>query len=316
MPQYAILRFAKHKGGSARALEAHHERRKAQYKSNPDIDTSRSKYNFHLVRPKGSYKQEIDSRITAAGCRTRKDSTRLVDTLVTASPEFFKGMQRKEIWEFFRRAEFLIGHYVGMENIVSAVVHLDKKTPHIHLVFVPLTKEKHLSAKYVLGNRAQLSQWQDVFYNYMAKKYPNLSRGESSRETGREHIPTQVFKQAEDLSRQARCIRGILQNVNPNNAIENNAEAISLLNKWFPQMGKLDFLLKKYASAISTLEDENARLRPKEEPAEKPSLRKELEIAKLKSDVENLRRFVNSIPPELRAQIEQARRNRNPYQQR
>ena len=45
MAQHAILRFEKHKGNPARPLEAHHERQKDQYASNPDIDTSRSKYN-------------------------------------------------------------------------------------------------------------------------------------------------------------------------------------------------------------------------------------------------------------------------------
>ena len=51
MPQYAILRFAKHKGSPARPLEAHHERQKEKYASNPDIDTAKSKYNFHIVKP-------------------------------------------------------------------------------------------------------------------------------------------------------------------------------------------------------------------------------------------------------------------------
>ena len=50
MTQHAILRFEKHKGNPARPLEAHHERQKEQYASNPDIDTSRSKYNFHIVK--------------------------------------------------------------------------------------------------------------------------------------------------------------------------------------------------------------------------------------------------------------------------
>ena len=91
MAQHAILRFEKHKGNPARPLEAHHERQKEQYASNPDIDTSRSKYNFHIVKPEGRYYHFIQSRIEQAGCRTRKDSTRFVDTLITASPEFFKG---------------------------------------------------------------------------------------------------------------------------------------------------------------------------------------------------------------------------------
>ena len=96
MAQHAILRFEKHKGNPARPLEAHHERQKEQYASNPDIDTSRSKYNFHIVKPEGRYYHFIQSRIEQAGCRTRKDSTRFVDTLVTASPEFFKGTNREE----------------------------------------------------------------------------------------------------------------------------------------------------------------------------------------------------------------------------
>ena len=110
MAQHAILRFEKHKGNPARPLEAHHERQKEQYASNPDIDTSRSKYNFHIVKPEGRYYHFIKSHIEQAGCRTRKDSTRFVDTLITASPEFFKKKSPKEIQEFFQRAaDFLIG---------------------------------------------------------------------------------------------------------------------------------------------------------------------------------------------------------------
>ena len=57
--QHAILRFAKHKAGPAGALEAHHERTKEQYASNPDIDTSKSKDNFHIIRPVQRYRREI-----------------------------------------------------------------------------------------------------------------------------------------------------------------------------------------------------------------------------------------------------------------
>ena len=160
MAQHAILRFEKHKGNPARPLEAHHERQKEQYTSNPDINTSRSKYNFHIVKRSGRYYHFIQSRIEQAGCRTRKDSTRFVDTLITASPEFFKGKSPKEIQAFFQRAaDFLIGR-VGRENIVSAVVHMDEKTPHLHLTFVPLTKDNRLCAKEIIGNRANLTKWQ------------------------------------------------------------------------------------------------------------------------------------------------------------
>ena len=54
--QYAIMRFAKYKGPEIGNIEAHNERTKEKYASNPDVDTSRSKYNFHLVKPPGKYR--------------------------------------------------------------------------------------------------------------------------------------------------------------------------------------------------------------------------------------------------------------------
>ena len=72
MAQHAILRFEKHKGNPARPLEAHYKRQKEQYASNSDIDTNRSKYNFHIDKSEGRYYHFIQSRIEQAGCRTRK----------------------------------------------------------------------------------------------------------------------------------------------------------------------------------------------------------------------------------------------------
>ena len=92
--QYGILRFKKYKGPAISPIEAHNERTKEQYASNPDIDTSRSRYNLHLVQPQGRYREEADRMIAAAHCRVRKDSVRVVEALVTASPEFFKGKSR------------------------------------------------------------------------------------------------------------------------------------------------------------------------------------------------------------------------------
>ncbi len=242
MAQHAILRFEKHKGNPARPLEAHHERQKEQYASNPDIDTSRSKYNFHIVKPESRYYHFIQSRIEQAGCRTRKDSTRFVDTLITASPEFFKKKSPKEIQAFFQRAaDFLIGR-VGKENIVSAVVHMDEKTPRLHLVFVPLTEDNRLCAKEIIGNRANLTKWQDDFHAYMVEKYPDLERGESASKTGRKHIPTRLFKQAVNLSKQARAFEATLDGITPFNAGNKKEEALSLygdITRYFAEQGIL-----------------------------------------------------------------------------
>lgn len=305
MPQHAILRFEKHKGNPARPLEAHHERQKEKYASNPDIDTSRSRYNFHIVKPEGRYYHFIQNRIEQAGCRTRKDSTRFVDTLITASPEFFKGKSPKETAAFFQRAADFLIHRVGRDNIVSAVVHMDEKTPHMHLTFVPLTGDNRLSAKEILGNRASLSRWQDDFHACMVEKYPDLERGESAFQTGRKHIPTRLFKQAVSLSKQARAIETALDNIGPLNAGKKKEEALALLKKWFPQMENFSGQLKKYKVTISDLLTENKKLEERAKASESGKIKDTLERAKLESELHNIQRLVDRIPADI---LEQVRR--------
>ena len=76
--QYGILRFAKYKGPEIGHIEAHNERTKEKYSSNPDVDTSRSKYR-HLIAPQRKYRAEAEKQIAEAGCRTRSDSVRMVN---------------------------------------------------------------------------------------------------------------------------------------------------------------------------------------------------------------------------------------------
>lgn len=103
-PQFAILRFAKYKGPEISNIEAHNERTKENYASNLDIDKSRSHLNFHLIEPEGRYRRLAEQQIKEAGCRTRSDSVRLVEALVTATPEFFKGKKNAEVRAYFQEA--------------------------------------------------------------------------------------------------------------------------------------------------------------------------------------------------------------------
>ena len=306
MAQHAILRFEKHKGNPARPLEAHHERQKEQYASNPDIDTSRSKYNFHIVKPEGRYYHFIQSRIEQAGCRTRKDSTRFVDTLVTASPEFFKGKSPKEIQAFFQRAaDFLIDR-VGRENIVSAVVHMDEKTPHLHLCFVPLTPDGRLSAKEIIGNRKNLVRWQDEFWQHMVKQYPELERGESASQTGREHIPPRIFKEMTQLTKQKEQLDALLVGITPFNGKSRAAEISKVLDSYIPNVARMKDQLRKYNVAFTKTAAENEKLKEKNktlsaslDKATEGSVLKRLEDAKLRQDYEAALKTLDSIPPEV-----------------
>ena len=306
MAQHAILRFEKHKGHPAGPLEAHHERKKEQYASNPDIDTSRSKYNFHIVKPDGRYYHFIQSRIEQARCRTRKDSTRFVDTLITASPEFFKGKSPKEIAAYFQRAaDFLIDR-VGRENIVSAMVHMDEKTPHLHLVFVPLTKDNRLCAKEIIGNRANLTKWQDDFHACMVEQYPDLERGESASQTGRDHIPPRVFKEMTRLTKQKAKLEELLAGIGAFNAKSRAAEIAALLDQYIPAVEQMHSTMKKYQVAFTEttvenkkLKQANAQLERSLEKATQESTLKQLADAKLRRDYADAVAVLDRIPKEV-----------------
>lgn len=305
MPQYAILRFSKCKLAPTGALEAHHERKKEKYDSNPDVDTSRSGENFHIVQPTKSYRQEIKQRIQAAGCRTRKDSTMFVDTIITASPEFFKGKSKRAVRAYFTEAIAFMAQKVGKGNIFSAVVHMDEKTPHMHLCFTPITEDGRLSAKEILGNRAQLSRWQDQFYAHMVEAFPDIERGESARKTRRKHIPTRIFKQAVDLSKEADKIEQLFQNVNPFNAHKQTETAAKRMRAWFDKMARFETNMRKYDRTIALLEKENAHLSIEAETGKKTKITEQLELAKLRGENEKFRQMISRLPLEMRQELEQ-----------
>lgn len=297
--QYAILRFAKYKGPEIGHIESHNERTKEKYASNPDVDTSRSHLNFHLVTPERKYRAESEKQIAAAGCRTRSDSVRVVEALVTASPEFFNGKKKAEVKDYFTEALDFIQKYQSKDTIISAVVHMDEKTPHMHLCFVPLTEDKRLSAKEIVGNKKKLTWWQDEFWKHMVKKYPDLERGESAGETGRTHIPPRLFKEAVHLNRMKDQIMAILNDSNPFNKKAKAEELEALLDKYIPGVEVMRTKLKKYDNAYRELTAENAELEKKLSSASRESIQKKLETQRKLSELDELRRTVEVLPPEI-----------------
>ena len=246
---YATLRFAKHKGGASKALSAHHERTKEIYASNPDIDKSRTVQNYHLIAPRWSYGQEIRHRIRMAGCRVRKDSVKFVDTLVTVSPEFAKAHDA-EMPEYFKRAFNFLRERVGEENIISAVVHMDEKTPHMHLCFVPLTKDKRLSAKEILGNKKNMIRWQDDFYACMAERWPELERGTPAVETRRKHLPPQWYKKVTAMDAKLEQLETALNGINVLNAGKKREEAVALLAQLLPEVESFQAEIQRMQQAV------------------------------------------------------------------
>jgi len=310
---YAIMRFSKQRGGSASALEKHHEREKSSYNSNRDIDPLRTLQNYHIKPPCGKYYYEIQSRIEAAKCKVRSDSIKFVDTFIGGTNSFITALPPEEQHEYFKRAYDFISGRVGEKNIFSAVVHMDEATPHMHLCFVPLTKDLRLSAKQILGNRADLVKWQDDFHAHMSARWDVLERGEAARETNRKHIPVRLFKQAARLDRDSQSIQAALADINAFNAGKKREEALSLLSRWLPdaksfaaQLGTVDNYIKGLeigkrdsSEEIGVLEDKAFEKGAKLKIAES-------ELRRLQKQIKEQRVLLAKIPPDvLKTLVEQ-----------
>ena len=303
--QHAILRFAKYKGPTISRIEAHNERTKEFYASNPDIKTELSKFNFHLVHPKSKYREEANRLIREKGCKARKDSVRLVETLITASPEFFSGKKPGEVREFFEHTLEFLKTKQAEETFLSAVVHVDEKTPHMHLCFVPITADGRLSAKEIVGNKKKLTKWQDEYWKHMVKKYPDFERGESASLTGRTHIPPRIFKQAIRLNKQREQLEKLISELNAFNAAKKMPEIKALMAKMIPTAEKLHTYMNRARATEKELEAEIAALE-KAVAAGKVSVLEQLELRQqvqklsaLEQTLLDMQRTMDAIPPEI-----------------
>ena len=185
---------------------------------------------------------------------------------------------------------------------------MDEKTPHMHLSFVPLTADGRLSAKEIVGNKKKLTQWQDRFWEHMVKKYPDLERGESASETGRDHIPPRVFKEMTRLTKQKTKLEELLSGVNAFNAKGKAAEIGAFLDKYIPAVEQMHTTLKKYSTAFTVTTAENKKLKKKTEQLEQSldkatqeSTLKKLADAKLHRDYEDAVAVLDHIPKEVLA---------------
>jgi len=300
---YAIMRFEKRKSGAIGGLNKHHERLKKKYDSNPDIDLSKSAQNYHIIRPQTQYRDEIQRRISDAGCRTRKDSVLFIDTLITASPEFFEQRSTEDSHAYFERAVDFLEQEIGRENIISAVVHMDERNPHMHLCFTPITPDKRLCAKEIIGNRDRLVWWQDKFHEHMSAVFPELERGEPAIETKRKHMPVRIYKQAVRLDAEMAFIKRELENINPLNAQKKKKELSDRLADWIPRVNKFEAQLQPFKNQLEVLQHNQRVLREERDRADIGWNQSESKQRQLRQQLWDYEEFVKSIPDDLREEL-------------
>ena len=204
-------------------IGAHNKRDKKSYKSNPDIDISRSKNNIEIVPlnerySKGyyelvkDYKMEYEEKQKITREDRRKPFDKMLDDsnsvvadelMFTSDNEFFKNMSRKDIKKWADSCMEFVYNDLGYtkEQVLHSVVHMDEKTPHMHCVVVPLIKkfdkrtntEKYtISKKHYMKSGEYISELQDKYWKRMNDNGFKLERG--IKNSDNEHISIKEFK--------------------------------------------------------------------------------------------------------------------------
>lgn len=106
----------------------------------------------------------------------RKDAAIMVGTLVSSDKEFFDGLKEEDQRKYFEESYLYFKQRYGENNIISAVVHMDETTPHMHLYSVPLTSDGRLSGKEVIS-RATLREIQEELPERLQSKGFVIERG-------------------------------------------------------------------------------------------------------------------------------------------
>lgn len=168
---FCIMRTEKRKRTDLGGIQRENTRTATEYnnKVSPGMDI----FNVTL-KESSNWLQDINNEIKAAGAKTRSNSVLALDTIYTASPNFFQGKTNQQNDDFFK--DCLQFHQEHFGHIISAVIHYDETTPHLHVISVPLTKDNRLSARDVIGNKAKMSKTQDAFFEQVGRGY-GLERG-------------------------------------------------------------------------------------------------------------------------------------------
>lgn len=182
----------KYKRADIVGIERENERDE-NYKSarNPQIDKSKTRLNYHTVPYEKKYLAFIDGRIKQLSPKRKikNDAVLITSFILDSDKEFFDRITVENQKQFFADCTDFFSERYGKENVVSAVVHLDESTPHLHLNLMPVT-DGRLCAK-ELFDRNALRDLQTDFYEVVGKKY-GLERGKEG--SAAKHLDTVAYK--------------------------------------------------------------------------------------------------------------------------
>lgn len=139
--------------------------------SNQEIDVSRSHLNYNLAPQRTNQLEFIKQRCGEVYCLNRADVNVLCSWAVTEPQQ----LPEEERERFFRSVYQFMENRYGKENVVSAYVHMDETTPHIHFAFVPITfddkKNRYTVSAKKLINKKELQTFHTDLQEHLDKEF-------------------------------------------------------------------------------------------------------------------------------------------------
>ncbi len=128
----------------------------------------------------------------------RRDAVHLCGLIVSSDTSFFTRIGKDETRRFFEEAAAYLTDFVGRENVISAMVHTDEKTPHMHFLHVPVTSDGRLCANDIY-TRASLKKLQADLPAHLQRCGFDIQRGvEQKPGAAKKHLDTREFKQQQE----------------------------------------------------------------------------------------------------------------------
>lgn len=199
---YAIIRNSNYKMKNLAGIYRHNERKNTNY-SNKNIIKENSINNYSIKQPTTTYEKAFKQLKTQYNLKgqIKNVSNILCEFIITSDRDFFEHIGKKETARYFKTAYKFVSSYqnLGEQYIISAKVHLDESTPHLHIVFIPVihtidkngNKINKISCSEFWKGKNSYKKLQDNFYSYMIQAGFKLERGETKENN---HIDIEKLK--------------------------------------------------------------------------------------------------------------------------
>lgn len=255
---YAIIRNEKYTRSSLMGIYRHNERKNTSY-TNKNINHQNTYKNYAIKKCDTNYLKKFDQIRQENNLKgwIKKNSNVVCEYIITSDSEYFNSIGEEETQRFFKTAFCFVKSYknLGEKYILSANVHLDEETPHLHLVFIPVVHSFDKKSGKVTDKICCSDFWkgrdsykilQDNFHKYMVRAGFNVERG---LEIGRKNIPIEKYKELTNYEMQEYK----MQNIN----LEKEKEIIDteeLKKEYKRVIRKFNKLAKQY-TRVKTITD-------------------------------------------------------------